>query len=45
MGVSKYSQYGMVYPLDGIEPVPQKEIQDLRGIVEDFWLKKVTGKI
>ncbi len=45
MGVSKYSQYGMVYPLVEVEPAPQTEIQALRDIVEDFGLKEVTGSI
>jgi pyruvate formate lyase activating enzyme len=45
MGASKYSQYGMAYPLDEVEPAPQTEIQALRGIVGDFGLKEVTGSI
>ena len=45
LGVSKYSQYGMVYPLDEAEPAPQTEIQALRDIVENFGLKEVTGTI
>ena len=43
MGVSKYAQYGMVYPLH--EPAPQTKIQDLRDIVESFGLQEVTGKV
>jgi len=45
LGVSKYSQYGMVYPLDVAELAPQTEIQDLRDMVENFGLKEVTGRI
>jgi pyruvate formate lyase activating enzyme len=43
MGVSKYSQYGMVYPLD--ETATHAEIRDLRDIVERFGLKEMTGRI
>lgn len=45
MGVAKYSQYGMVYPLNEVEPSTQEEIQALRDKVEDFGLKEVTGRI
>jgi pyruvate formate lyase activating enzyme len=45
MGVLKYAQYGMVYPLHEAEVAPQTEIQDLRDIVESFGLKEVTGSI
>jgi len=43
MGVSKYAQYGMVYPLE--EPAPQTEIQDLRNLAESFGLQEVTGRM
>jgi pyruvate formate lyase activating enzyme len=43
MGVSKYAQYGMAYPLD--EPAPQTEIRDLIDIVESFGLQEVKGRI
>jgi pyruvate formate lyase activating enzyme len=45
LGVSKYSQYGMFYPLGEVEPAPQTEIRALRDMVEDFGLKEVTGRI
>lgn len=43
MGVSKYAQYGMVYPLD--ETAAHTEIRNLRDIVESFGLQEVTGRI
>ncbi len=45
LGVSKYSQYGMIYPLDVAESAPQRGMQDLRNIVENFGLKEVTGSV
>jgi len=45
LGVSKYSQYGMVYPLDEAESIPQTEMQDLRDVVVSFGLKEVTGRM
>ena len=45
LGVSKYSQYGMVYPLDEAGPASQTDMQDLRDVVERFGLKEMTGKI
>jgi len=45
MGVSKYLQYGMVYPLDTLESQSQSSLQDFREIVENFGLKEMTGDI
>ncbi len=45
LGVSKYTQYGMAYPIGEAEPPPETEIQALRDIVEAFGLKEVTGRI
>jgi pyruvate formate lyase activating enzyme len=45
LGVSKYSQYGMAYPLGEAEPPPETEVQALRDMVKDFGLKEVTGRI
>lgn len=45
MGVSKYSQYGMVYPLAGDEPGPQKDLEALKHIVEGFGLREMTGRM
>ena len=45
MGVSKYLQYGMDYPLSEVEPATQEEIQVLRDMVEAIGLKEVTGQV
>jgi pyruvate formate lyase activating enzyme len=42
-GVAKYAQYGMPYPLDESEPVPDTAIRDLSGIVERWGLLDVSG--
>jgi len=44
-GVSKYRQYGMIYPLAAAEPVPEHELQRLRAVAEGFGLQEVTGSI
>ncbi len=43
LGVSKYAQYGMVYPLAGCEPLPQEHLDDLREIVKEFGLTEMSG--
>ena len=45
LGVSKYSQYGMVYPLAEFDPAPQTDLGALRKIVEAFGLMEITGSI
>ena len=45
LGVSKYAQYGMVYPLDGCDAIHQDHIDDLRKIVTDLGLTEMTGSI
>lgn len=45
LGVSKYSQYGMVYPLSECEPPPQTYLDDLRKTVEDLGLIEMSGTI
>ena len=45
LGVSKYAQYGMVYPLAGCEPAPQNRLDELRKIVKEFGLTEMAGSI
>lgn len=45
LGVSKYTQYGMIYPLDEPETVSKNDLQDLKEIVENFGLQEMTGLI
>jgi pyruvate formate lyase activating enzyme len=45
LGVSKYAQYGMVYPLAGCEPSSQEHLDDLRKIVKEFGLTEMSGSI
>jgi pyruvate formate lyase activating enzyme len=45
LGVSKYAQYGMIYPLNDSESISQNHLQDLKDIVENFGLKEMTGHI
>jgi pyruvate formate lyase activating enzyme len=45
MGVSKYAQYGMAYPLDESKPPSQADLQGLKRIVESYGLQEMTGDI
>jgi len=45
MGITKYSQYGMVRPLDGLEPPSGDLMGELRNIVESHGLREMTGVI
>jgi len=46
LGVSKYAQYGMDYPLAGYdEPSSQGHLNDLREIVKEFGLTEMAGSI
>jgi pyruvate formate lyase activating enzyme len=45
LGVSKYAQYGMVYPLAGCDPLPQEHFDELRRIVKESGLTEMTGSI
>ena len=45
MGTSKYNQYDMIYPLDGLEPPSETEIKHLRDMVESIGLQEMTGDI
>ncbi len=45
LGVSKYAQYGMVYPLAGGELVPQERLDKLRKIVKESGLTEMAGSI
>lgn len=42
-GVSKYEQYGMVYPLAASESVSETDIRAFRKIVEHSGLREVSG--
>ncbi len=44
-GVSKYRQYDMVYPLEGVKPVSRDEMHHFRWIAEGFGLQDVTGSM
>jgi len=45
LGVSKYAQYGRVYPLAGCQPVPQEHLDELRKIVRESGLTEMAGII
>jgi pyruvate formate lyase activating enzyme len=45
LGVSKYAQYGMVYPLAGSDATPEANIDGLRKMVTEFSLMEMTGSI
>ncbi len=45
LGVSKYAQYGMVYPLASCQPSPQDHLDELRGIVRESGLTEMAGSI
>ena len=45
LGVSKYTQYGMINPFDEPDTVSQNDLQDLKEIVENFGLQEMTGLI
>jgi pyruvate formate lyase activating enzyme len=45
LGVSKYAQYGMVYPLAGCIPAPQNNLDELRKVVKEFGLMDMAGSI
>jgi pyruvate formate lyase activating enzyme len=45
LGVSKYAQYGMVYPLADSNPELQISLDDLKDIVTGFGLTEMTGTI
>jgi len=45
LGISKYAQYGMVYPLAGCEPAPQDHLDELREIVKEAGLTEMAGSI
>ena len=45
LGVSKYPQYGMVYPLAGCQPSPPNHLDELRKIVREFGLTEMAGSI
>jgi len=45
LGVSKYSQYGMVYPLAEFDTAPQADLDALRKMVEASGLMEMTGSI
>ena len=45
LGVSKYGQYGLVYPLAGCQPSPQKHLDELRKIVKESGLTEMAGSI
>ena len=44
-GVSKYTQYGMVYQLSGVDTIPQAYIDELRKMVTNLGLTEMTGSI
>jgi len=45
LGVSKYPQYGMVYPLAEPGPAPWTDLDRLREMMADFGLTEMTGRI
>ncbi len=45
LGVSKYAQYGLAYPLDGCQPAPQDDMDRLRRIVRESGLTEMAGSI
>ena len=45
LGVSKYPQYGMVYPLAGREPASQSQLDEHRKIVRESGLTEMAGSI
>ena len=45
LGVSKYAQYGMSYPLAGCEPSSQGHLDELREIVKECGLTEMSGSI
>jgi len=45
MGISKYAQYGMAYPLVGCEPPADSDMDCFRKIVRDSGLTEVSGVI
>ena len=45
LGVSKYAQYGLVYPLAGCQPSPQEHLDELREIVKESGLTEMAGSI
>lgn len=45
LGMSKYAQYGMVYPLAESDPESQIDLNELKKLVEDFGLTEMTRDI
>jgi pyruvate formate lyase activating enzyme len=45
LGVSKYAQYGMEYPLGDLESPTRERMETLRGLVESFGLREMTGAL
>lgn len=45
LGVSKYAQYGLAYPLDGCHPSPPEHLDQLRRILQDSGLTDVAGSL
>jgi pyruvate formate lyase activating enzyme len=45
LGISKYAQYGMVYPLPDCKPSPQDHLDELRKIVKESGLTEMAGSI
>lgn len=45
LGVSKYAQYGLVYPLAGCDPPSQMHLDELREIVKESGLAEMAGRI
>ena len=45
LGISKYAQYGMVYPLRDCKPSPQDHLDELRKIVKESGLTEMAGSI
>jgi len=43
-GVSKYRQYGLAYPLDEVEPIPEVDLESFREVARSFGLQEVTGR-
>jgi pyruvate formate lyase activating enzyme len=45
LGVSKYAQYGKVYPLTACQPAPQEHLDELKKIVKESGLTETAGSI
>ncbi|MBN2099272.1 MAG: glycyl-radical enzyme activating protein, partial [Dehalococcoidia bacterium] len=45
LGVSKYAQYGMVYPMAGCDPPSRRQLDKMKDIVKEYGLMEMAGSI